>query len=132
MSYDKRTRVSFTVPVSTSTFTASDHVLTASTVFRYAFARACTLLGAAASVTTAGQAKSPQCVLMQATTNTGVAVPTSHTAGAKAAAAAAVTGGVDFAAGDQVSVNVISTGTASAAETAPVWEVELDIAEKFS
>jgi len=134
MPYDEarfigRQNQALSVAVSTGTFTASDHVITATTAQRVPIARACKLLGGSAVVTTAGVSASPQFVIMQST-NTGVVIGPSHSLGA--AAVGTLSGTRSFTAGEVGTVNIIHTGTASATQITPVAELILDLQDQFA
>lgn len=134
MGYDEprfigRQSVDISVAANTGTFTASDHVVTATAAQRLALAKACKVLGGAAVVTTAGVSKVPKFVIMQST-NTGVVINPSHTLGASATGTLSNT--VSYTAGEVLTVNIIHTGTASANEAAPAAEIQLDIQDQFA
>lgn len=116
------------VAAQTSTFTASDHVLTVSNAQRVPLARACKLLGGAVVVTTAGTSKVPKFHVLQSTL-TGIALAPSHTLGASAAAT--ITATRSYTAGEVAGVEVVHTGTASAAQASPAAEISLDFQDQF-
>lgn len=111
------------------TFTASDHVSTEAAPFRIPLARACKLLGGTFVVTTAGTSKVPKLCVMQSTT-TGCVIAPSHTAGAVASGTLSNT--VTYTAGENALLNLIHTGTASAAQAFPAGAVHLDLQDQFS
>ena len=127
--YTDRNSQDFSIPVGTSTFTASDHVLTVSNAQRVPIARACKLLGGAIVVTTAGTSKVPKFNVLQST-NTGITLAPSHSLGASAAATIVATR--SYTAGEVATVEVIHTGTASAAQVFPVAEISIDIQDQFT
>lgn len=111
------------------TFTASDHVATETASHRFMLARACKVLGGVFTVTTAGVSKVPKICVMQST-NTGVVIAPSHTLGASAVGTLSTT--ATYTAGEVATINIIHTGTASAAEAAPAGRLALDIQDQYS
>ena len=111
------------------TFTASDHVATEAGIYRIPLARACKLLGGTFVVTTAGASKVPKVCVMQSTT-TGCVINPSHTSGAVASGTLSNT--VTFTAGEVALINLLHTGTASAAQAFPAGTVHLDLQDQYS
>ena len=111
------------------TFTASDAVRTETNVERIPMARACKLLGAAAVVQTAGASAVPKFTIMQST-NVGVTLTLSHTAGAPAVGVLTETR--SYTAGEVAGVNLIHTGTASAVQAGPATNIALDLQDQFA
>lgn len=133
MPYDEprftgRQNAAISVPASSGTFTASDHVATA-TGHRVAMARACKLLGGAVVVTTAGTSAVPKFRVLQST-NTAITFAPSHTLGASNAGTLVATR--SFTAGEVAFVEILHTGTASATQVAPVVEMVLDLQDQFA
>lgn len=133
MGYDEprfigRNDAELSIAAQSGTFTASDHVVTSTAAQRLAMARACKLLGAAGVVSVAGTSKVPKFHILQST-NTAVTMAPSHTLGA--AVVATVVGTRSFTAGEVLLCEVLHTGTASATQVAPVFDIILDMQDQF-
>lgn len=135
MSYDeprflaRQVQGGIQVLVATSTFTASDHVLTATPGVRQAVIRSCVVTGARAVVLTAGVSKVPS-VTVSNSVGAAAVFAISHTAAAVSAAPTITTR--TFTAGELPAVTIIHTGTASATQITPVLELALEFSEQFS
>ena len=85
--------------------------------------------GEAFRVTTAGASAVPKFTVMQST-NVGVTLTLSHTAGAPAVGALTETR--SYTAGEVAGVNLIHTGTASAVQAGPATQICLDLQDQFA
>ena len=135
MSYDEPrylARIPVSVPsdgiVSTGVFTASGHVLTATNVDRMEFNRACVVQAGRCFTATAATSATNKVVLMRGTNTVA------------SATAAAVNSGADFAsfanntftAGEQLGINIIHTGTASASQASVAVDLMVEYQEQFA
>lgn len=121
--------IELTVPVSTSTFTASNHVLTAANVTFAPLHRASLIIGASGVVTAVGQSASPKIIILSGT-STAAVIPLVNTAGSNAVNNA-ITSTISVGNSGVIAISVISTGTASAAQTNPVANLSIRVQEQF-
>jgi hypothetical protein len=115
---------------STFTYTASDHVDTLSNVARAQFIRACVLTGARALTTTdeASAVTGEIAVLMRGTNTLGSITLATATAGAQDITLSNNT----FTAGEEIGINLISTGTASETVVTSIFDLIVEYNEQFA
>lgn len=135
MSYDEPrylARIPVSIPseglVSTGTFTASGHVVTGANVDRIEFNRACIIQGGRAFTVTGPTSATNKVVLMRGTNTVGSATAAAASTGADFASLANNT----FTAGEQLGINIIHTGTASANQASGVFDVIVEYQEQFA
>ena len=114
--------------VSTGTFTASDHVITAANVGRIEFNRACVLTGGRSFTRVGSTSKVNKVVLMRGTNTVSSSTIAAVNSGADFGAPTSNT----FTAGEQLGVNIIHTGTASANQASGTLDLNVEYQEQFA